>query len=133
MASLLKRWLALLLLSRFLINGTDPGIAQAINKAVDAGIPTVVYDSDIPNSKRHAFLRTDWHEIGVMHGEEMARLIGGKGKVTYMGILGLTNMEQSIQAYWMFLKIILIFRSLVDTMRYGLIGWILLISTIGYR
>lgn len=76
-----------------LINGTDPGIAQAINKAVDAGIPTVVYDSDIPDSRRHAFLGTDWYEIGKMQGEEMARLIGGKGKVAYMGILGLTNME----------------------------------------
>ncbi len=27
-----------------------------------------------------------------MQGEEMARLLGGKGKVAYMGILGLTNM-----------------------------------------
>jgi ribose transport system substrate-binding protein len=35
-----------------LINGTDPAIAQVINKAVDAGIPTVVYDSNIPNGTR---------------------------------------------------------------------------------
>jgi ribose transport system substrate-binding protein len=76
-----------------LINGTDPGIASVIDRAVDAGIPTVVYDSDIPNSKRHAFLGTDWYQIGQMQGEEMARLVGGKGKVAYMGILGLTNME----------------------------------------
>jgi ribose transport system substrate-binding protein len=76
-----------------LINGTDPAIAQAINKAVTAGIPTVVYDSDIPNSKRDAFLGTDWYEIGKMQGEEIARLINGKGKVAYMGILGLNNME----------------------------------------
>ena len=76
-----------------LINGTDPSIAQVINKAVAAGIPTVVYDSDIPNSNRHAFLGTDWYEIGKMQGEEIVRLIGGKGKIAYMGILGLTNME----------------------------------------
>jgi len=80
-----------------LINGTDPGIATAINKAVDAGIPTVVYDSDVPDSKRHAFLGTDWYQIGVMQGEEMVKLIGGKGKVAYMGILGLVNMEQGFQ------------------------------------
>src|SRR5687767_15578286 len=77
-----------------LINGTDPSIAQVINKAVAAGIPTVVYDSDIPNSNRHAFLGTDWYEIGKMQGEEIVRLIGGKGKIAYMGILGLVNMEQ---------------------------------------
>jgi ribose transport system substrate-binding protein len=80
-----------------LINGTDPGIAQAINKAVDVGIPTVVYDSDIRGSRRHAFLGTDWYEIGRMQGEEMVRLTGGKGKIAYMGILGLTNMEQGFQ------------------------------------
>lgn len=80
-----------------LINGTDPAIAPVINKAVAAGIPTVVYDSDIPGSNRHAFLGTDWYEIGKMQGEEMVKLIGGKGKVAYMGILGLTNMEQGFQ------------------------------------
>lgn len=80
-----------------LINGTDPAIAQVINKAVAAGIPTVVYDSDIPNSNRHAFLGTDWYEIGKMQGEEMVKLIDGKGKIAYMGILGLTNMESGFQ------------------------------------
>ena len=49
-----------------LINGTDPAIAQAINKAVSAGIPTVVYDSNIPGAYHHAFLGTNWYEIGKM-------------------------------------------------------------------
>jgi ABC-type sugar transport system substrate-binding protein len=80
-----------------LINGTDPGIAGAINKAVAAGIPTVVYDSDIPGASYHAFLGTDWYQIGQMQGEEMVKLIGGKGKIAYMGILGLTNMEAGFQ------------------------------------
>ncbi len=80
-----------------LINGTDPAIAQVINKAVAAGIPTVVYDSDVPNCNRHAFLGTDWYEIGRMQGEEMVKLINGKGKIAYMGILGLTNMESGFQ------------------------------------
>lgn len=80
-----------------LINGTDPAIAQVINKAVDAGIPTVVYDSNIPNARHHAFLGTDWYEIGRMQGEEMVRLINGKGKIGYMGILGMSNMEAGFQ------------------------------------
>ena len=83
--------------SGLLINGTDPAIGPVINKAVAAGIPTVVYDSDIPNSRRHAFLGTDWYEIGQMQGKEMARLLNGKGKIAYMGILGLTNMEAGFQ------------------------------------
>jgi ribose transport system substrate-binding protein len=80
-----------------LINGTDPGIAQVINKAVEAGIPTVVYDSDIPGGKHHAFLGTDWYEIGKLQGEAMAKLLNGKGKVAYLGILGMTNMEQGFK------------------------------------
>ncbi|HZB12783.1 MAG TPA: substrate-binding domain-containing protein [Chryseolinea sp.] len=87
-----------------LINGTDPAIAQVINKAVAAGIPTVVYDSDIPGSNRHAFLGTDWYEIGKMQGEEMVRLTGGKGKIAYMGILGLVNMEQGFDGLLSVLK-----------------------------
>jgi ribose transport system substrate-binding protein len=80
-----------------LINGTDPAIAVAINKAAEAGIPTVVYDSDIPLSKRHAFLGTDWYDIGRLQGEKMAELLGGKGKIAYMGILGMTNMESGFR------------------------------------
>jgi ABC-type sugar transport system substrate-binding protein len=80
-----------------LINGTDPAIAQVINKAVAAGIPTIVYDSDIPNANHHAFLGTDWYEIGKMQGEEMVELINGKGKIAYMGILGMANMEAGFQ------------------------------------
>ena len=76
-----------------LINGTDPGIASAIKKAVAAGIPTVVYDSEIPNSNRHSFIGSDWYEMGRLQGERMATLIGGKGKVACMGILGMENME----------------------------------------
>ncbi len=76
-----------------LINGTDPGIAQAIRKAVAAGIPTVVYDSEIPNSNRHCFIGSNWYQMGQLQGERMAKLIGGKGKVACMGILGMENME----------------------------------------
>ena len=80
-----------------LINGTDPALAQVINKAVAAGIPTVVYDSDIPNCNRHAFLGTDWYEIGKMQGEEMVKLSGGTGKIACLGILGLTGQETGIR------------------------------------
>src|SRR4028119_598097 len=76
-----------------LINGTDPGIAQVIRKAVEAGIPTIVYDSEIPNSNRHCFIGSDWYEMGRLQGERMSKLIGGKGKVACMGILGMENME----------------------------------------
>ena len=82
-----------------LINGTDPGIAQAIRKAVVAGIPTVVYDSEIPNSNRHCFIGSDWYEMGRLQGERMVKLLKGKGKVAVMGILGLENMEAGFRGF----------------------------------
>jgi ribose transport system substrate-binding protein len=76
-----------------LINGTDPGIANAINKAVEAGIPTVVYDSDVP-SKRDCFLGSDWYLMGYRQGEAIGRLAAGRpGKVAALGILGMSNQE----------------------------------------
>ena len=82
-----------------LINGTDPGIAGAIQKAVAAGIPTVVYDSEIPNSNSHCFIGSDWYEMGRLQGERMAKLIAGKGKVACMGILGMENMEAGFKGF----------------------------------
>ncbi len=82
-----------------LINGTDPGIAIAVKKAVDAGIPTIVYDSEIPKSDRHCFIGSDWYEMGRLQGERMAKLINGKGKVACMGILGMENMEAGFKGF----------------------------------
>ena len=82
-----------------LINGTDPGIAQVIQKAVEAGIPTVVYDSEIPNSNRHCFIGSDWYEMGRLQGERMGKLVNGKGKVACMGILGMENMEAGFKGF----------------------------------
>lgn len=76
-----------------LVNGTDPALAPVINKAVAAGIPTVVYDSNIPGGLHQAFIGSNWYEMGRQQGEAMAALIKGKGKIAYMGILGLANME----------------------------------------
>ncbi|HEY4207351.1 MAG TPA: substrate-binding domain-containing protein [Puia sp.] len=76
-----------------LINGSDPALAQVINKAVDEGIPIVTYDSDVPNCRRNTFVGSDWYQMGQMQGEAMARLLHGKGKVAYMGIAGLPIME----------------------------------------
>jgi ABC-type sugar transport system substrate-binding protein len=76
-----------------LINGSDPALAQVINKAVDEGIPTITYDSDVPNCRRNAFVGSDWYQIGQMQGEAMAKLLNGKGKIAYLGIAGLPIME----------------------------------------
>ena len=79
--------------------GADPTMETVINKIVDAGIPVITYDGDIPTSKRLCFVGTNWEEIGRLEGEAMAELLGGKGKVAYMGMVGLVNMEKAFAAF----------------------------------
>lgn len=69
------------------INGLDPAIIGLIDKAMDQGIPVVLWDADLPESKRITFIGTDWPQLGVRLAEAMVPLIGGKGKVGRLGNL----------------------------------------------
>lgn len=63
-------------------------LTGSINKAVEAGIPIVLFDSGAEQSKAYSFLATDNYEAGVTAADKMADLIGGIGKV---GIITLPN------------------------------------------
>jgi len=63
-------------------------LTPSINKAVDAGIPVVLFDSGAPNSKAYSLLATDNYNAGVTAARTMARLIGGAGEV---GVVTLPN------------------------------------------
>jgi ABC-type sugar transport system substrate-binding protein len=67
------------------INGLDPAIISLIDKAMDQGIPVVLWDADLPESKRITFIGTDWPQLGVRLAEAMAPLVNRKGKVGRLG------------------------------------------------
>lgn len=71
-------------------------LTSTIDKAVDAGIPVVTWDSDAPASKRAAFYGVDDYESGRIMGEETAKLLGGKGTVALITSLGATNLERRL-------------------------------------
>ena len=52
-----------------------------IDKAVDAGIPVVSFDTDAPDSKRAGYIGTDNYKAGEAMGEVLGEALGGKGKV----------------------------------------------------
>ena len=64
-----------------MVYGWSPQLAGPINKALDAGIPTVTIDADVPGSNALSFIGSDWHGIGEKLAEELANAIGGEGKV----------------------------------------------------
>jgi ABC-type sugar transport system substrate-binding protein len=68
-------------------------LATAINKAVDAGIPVIVYDSEIAGSRPNCFIGSDWYSMGYKQGLRVGKLVNGRGKVACLGILGLSNQE----------------------------------------
>jgi ribose transport system substrate-binding protein len=73
------------------LNGTF--LTETINRAIDAGIPVVTWDSDAPNSKRMAFYGVDDRASGRILGEETVKLLNGKGKVAIITSLGAANLQ----------------------------------------
>ena len=71
-------------------------LTETINKAVDAGIPVVMWDSDAPKSKRFAFYGVDDLASGRILGEQAVRLLNGKGKVAIITSLGATNLQRRL-------------------------------------
>jgi ribose transport system substrate-binding protein len=71
-------------------------LTSTIDRAVDAGIPVVTWDSDAPASKRLAFYGVDDYESGRIMGEEAARLLDGQGTVAFLTSLGANNLQRRL-------------------------------------
>lgn len=71
-------------------------LTETINRAVDAGIPVVTWDSDAPNSKRHAFYGVDDYASGQIMAEQAIRLLDGRGTVAVLTSLGATNLQRRL-------------------------------------
>ena len=71
-------------------------LTDAIDAAVDAGIPVVTWDSDAPRSKRFAFYGVNDIEAGRALGEGLAKLLGEKGRVALLTALGADNLQKRL-------------------------------------
>lgn len=73
-------------------------LTDAINKAVDNGVPVVMFDSDAPKSKRLAIFGTDDLECGQKVMEQLAKEMGGKGSVAILaGNQNAPNLQKRVQ------------------------------------
>ncbi len=55
-------------------------LVRPVEEARRLGIPTVIIDSGLQSDQIASFVATDNYKGGVLAGEEMGRLLGGKGK-----------------------------------------------------
>jgi ribose transport system substrate-binding protein len=72
-------------------------LTETINKAVEAGIPVVTWESDAPKSKRQAFYGIDDAATGKVLGEEAAKLLGSKGTVAVLTSLGAPSLGRRVE------------------------------------
>lgn len=56
-------------------------LVAPVATAAEAGVPTVVIDSDLKSDKQLSFVATDNFKGGQLGGEFLAKSLGGKGKV----------------------------------------------------
>jgi ribose transport system substrate-binding protein len=71
-------------------------LTSTIDRAIDAGIPVVTWDSDAPKSKRIAFYGVDDYRSGQIMGEEAARLLNGKGTIAFLTSAGANNLQRRL-------------------------------------
>jgi len=71
-------------------------LTSTIDKAIDAGIPVVTWDSDAPASKRIAFYGVDDYKSGQELGTQAAKLLNGKGTVAFITSLGANNLQRRL-------------------------------------
>ena len=72
-------------------------LTPTIDRAIEAGIPVVTWDSDAPASKRIAFYGVDDYQSGLIMGDETAKLLGGKGTVAFITSLGANNLQRRLE------------------------------------
>src|SRR5262249_37908375 len=72
-------------------------LTDAINRAVDAGIPVVTWDSDAPRSKRAAFYGVNDVEAGAALGHGLGMLLDGTGRVALITSLGADNLQKRLE------------------------------------
>ncbi|MCI0747979.1 MAG: substrate-binding domain-containing protein [Verrucomicrobia subdivision 3 bacterium] len=84
-----------------MVVGWDPSaLVPPVNAAIDAGIPVVCVDADVPASKRLAFIGTKWFDIGVQQAQAMLKALGNRrGKVALLGLIEQTIDQQAFEGF----------------------------------
>ena len=81
------------------VGGWDPSLTESVNKCIAMGVPTVVDDGDLPNSKRLAYVGTNWEGIGAAQAKVMLDKLPNGGKVAMTSIINAGNMRDAVKGF----------------------------------
>jgi ribose transport system substrate-binding protein len=62
-------------------------LASVVERGAKAGVPMVIYDSDVDTAQRLAYIATDNKEGGRIAARRLGQLLNGKGKVAVIGFM----------------------------------------------
>ncbi len=85
-----------------LVDSLGPSACGAVNEAIKAGIPVVMWDSDCPDSERNAYVGSDNFKGGYAAGLLYAKAVQGKGQqnvAILTGTPGASNLQQRDQGF----------------------------------
>jgi ABC-type sugar transport system substrate-binding protein len=79
--------------------GWDPSLTEPVNKCLSLGVPTVTDDGDLPNSRRIAFIGSDWTRIGETQARAMLAALPRGGKLALLSIINGDIMRQAVAGF----------------------------------
>ncbi len=75
-------------------------ILPLLDKAKAAGIPVIIFDTDVDWSGKSSFVGSENREAGRLAGTHIVKVLGGKGKVAVVrGILGIRTHEDRLAGF----------------------------------
>jgi ribose transport system substrate-binding protein len=82
-----------------LLSASDAGkLVGAVDEAVARGVPVMTFDSDVAGSKRFSFYGGDDQLMGKQVMQELAKQMGGKGKIAILaGNQNAPNLQNRVQ------------------------------------
>ena len=86
------------------VGGWDPSLTEAVNKCIELGAPTVVDDGDLPNSKRLAYIGTNWTNVGVAQAKAIMGKLPNGGKIALLSIINAGNMREAVAGFTAYVK-----------------------------
>jgi ABC-type sugar transport system substrate-binding protein len=81
------------------VGGWDPSLTESVNKCIAMGVPTVVDDGDLPDSKRLAYIGTNWTRIGEAQAKVMMQKLPNGGKLAVTSIINAGNMREGVKGF----------------------------------
>jgi ribose transport system substrate-binding protein len=86
------------------VGGWDPSLTEPVKRCIEAGVPTVVDDGDLPDSGRLAYIGTNWTQVGVAQAKKMMEVLPDGGQLAMMSIINAGNMREAVAGFQAYIE-----------------------------